>query len=101
MYVAPSTGCLVTRTGLCYLPTQEDVMKAEWTSLVLALALALGACADSPVSVPATPDEESLSPQNVADPSLHVQQDGSGLVLESLTGVALPLIPIELGEVII
>src|SRR5687768_16729402 len=74
-------------------------MKAGWTSLVLALAL--GACADSPVSVPVTPDEESLSPQNVADPSLHVQADGSGLVLESLTGVALPLIPIELGDVII
>jgi hypothetical protein len=56
-----------------------------------ALALGLGACADDPVSPPAAPPESALLQQGTFT--------GTGLVLNSLTGLTLPLIPIDLGTV--
>jgi hypothetical protein len=64
-------------------------MKAAIKSLVLALAV--GACADGPVDVASENFERQAAKKN----------PGSGLELTSLTGVALPLIPIELGDIVI
>jgi hypothetical protein len=63
-------------------------MKKSTAALVLALGLA--ACSDDPVSPRATPELE---------PALQARE-GTGLVLTSITGLALPLIG-QLGEVVI
>ena len=64
-------------------------MRNRVTAFVLPLALGLGACADNALS-PA-PQLSSARQQSAAK--------GSGLTLNSLTGVKLPLIPVELGDV--
>lgn len=63
-------------------------MKKYTAALVLALGLA--ACSDDPVSPRATPE---------IDPAFQ-PREGTGLVLTSITGVALPLIG-HLGDVVI
>lgn len=73
-------------------------MNVRRVALLLALAPAMGACADDPVA----PAPQPMQPQVAL--SQHDQgqarQQGSGLILESLTGVALPLVG-ELGDVVI
>lgn len=66
-------------------------MKIGIAVLVLPLALTLGGCGENPTAPsPLTPyDGEAASAK------------GTGLVLNSLTGLKLPLIPIELGDVVI
>ena len=64
-------------------------MKKHTAALVLALGLA--ACSDDPVS-PRAPVE--------LDPALQPSREGTGLVLTSVTGLALPLIG-DLGDVVI
>jgi hypothetical protein len=59
-------------------------MKRGLVLLPLCLALGIGACSDSPVAPerPAIPDA----------PLLQANPNGTGLVIESLTGVGLPII---------
>jgi hypothetical protein len=64
-------------------------MKKHTAALVLALGLA--ACSDDPVS-PRAPVQ--------LEPALQPSREGTGLVLTSVTGLALPLIG-HLGEVVI
>src|SRR5688572_33151688 len=77
-------------------------------SAALILALALGACADNPLAVPAIQNQDlsnrtAQAAPDVLAPELQAapKPPGSGLVLNSLTGVALPLIPIPLGDIVI
>lgn len=65
-------------------------MKKYAATLVLSCAI-LAACADNPVS------PRAASPSDIAAPSL--AKAPTGLVLNSLTNVALPLIPIPLGDI--
>jgi hypothetical protein len=66
-------------------------MKMRFTAFAALLALGL-ACAEQPVG----PRDSARDDM----PSLQLQQPGSGLELENITGVALPLIG-SLGEVVI
>jgi hypothetical protein len=66
-------------------------MKKRMAVLVLPLAIGLGGCGENPTAP---------SPLT----AIHTQAasaKGTGLVLNSLTGLKLPLIPIELGDVVI
>ena len=59
---------------------------------VFPLALGLASCGESPVSPTALTS---------ADEPAVFKKEGTGLQLNSLTGLALPLIPIELGDIVI
>ena len=65
-------------------------MKKQIAALVLALGLA--ACSDDPVSPPARVEVE---------PALQPSREGTGLVLTSITGLAVPLLGVDLGDVVI
>jgi hypothetical protein len=68
-------------------------MKKRIAVFAFPLAFGLAGCADSPVAPNAlTSADES---------AVFQKKKGSGLQLNSLTGVALPLIPVELGDVVI
>jgi hypothetical protein len=62
-------------------------MKMQWAAL--AMVVALGGCGDDPIG-----------PQRMVGDRPAFQREGTGLVLNSVTGVALPLIG-SLGEVVI
>ena len=62
------------------------------TAFALPLTLALGACSDAPVAPGAAPGEVSLQQGN--------RPPGTGLVLENLTGVSVPLVG-QVGELVI
>jgi hypothetical protein len=66
-------------------------MKLRLAALVLPLALGL-ACAEQPAS----PDAGIAR-----DGPLMQKKDGSGLVLESVTGLTVPLLGVDLGDVVI
>jgi hypothetical protein len=68
-------------------------MSLRITALALPLALALGAACDRQ---PVSPDASTVT----SAPMMQVDRPGSGLILESVTGVSLPLIG-QLGDVVI
>jgi hypothetical protein len=71
---------------------REESMKRRM--VVLTLVLGLNACADHPTSPSvAPPEQQPVSQQG--------SFTGTGLVLNSLTNLTLPLIPIELGTITI
>jgi hypothetical protein len=81
-------------------------MKSRMAAFVLPVAIGLAACSDDPVSPEPEPgatlaEEAMAQAEAVLADAQQVQQQGSGLVLESLTGLTLPLIGVPLGDVVI
>jgi hypothetical protein len=81
-------------------------MKSRMAAFVLPVAIGLAACSDDPVSPEPEPgatlaEEAMAQAQAALADAQQIQQQGSGLVLESLTGLTLPLIGLPLGDVVI
>jgi hypothetical protein len=70
---------------------RRSSMRNRFTALTLPLALGLGACADNALSP--SPELSTAAVQAAAK--------GSGLTLNSVTGLTVPLIGIPLGDVVI
>lgn len=66
-------------------------MNIRTTTLTVLVAVGIGGCGESPVS------PESSAPEQVA----FARRPGTGLVLENLTGVTVPVLGIPLGDVVI
>ena len=63
--------------------------------LVLPLALGIAACGREPVA------PEPMAPHNVSPLQQKGHVEGTGLLLESVTGLTVPLLGIDLGDVVI
>jgi hypothetical protein len=86
-------------------------MKWRIAACVLPVALGIAGCSDDPVSP--EPDSgaaladaamehvRAAMAQVQAGQVVDAQREGTGLVLESLTGLTLPLLGVELGDVVI
>jgi hypothetical protein len=61
--------------------------------LALPLVLGIGACGNEPVA-PAAPRPHDM-------PALLAKVEGTGLLLESVTGLTVPLLGVDLGDVVI
>jgi hypothetical protein len=59
------------------------------------LALGIGSCAKEPVA------PEAAAPDNVPSLQQKGHVEGTGLLLESITGVTVPLLGVDLGDVVI
>ena len=68
-------------------------MKIRTTTLTVLVAVGIGGCGETPVS-PVSPE----STETVAAFQVH---PGTGLVLENLTGVTVPVLGIPLGDIVI
>jgi hypothetical protein len=68
-------------------------MKTRKATLALLLVLGIGACGDTPLAPEAAPPDGLV-------PSAQKKVNGTGLVLESLTGVSAPIVG-QLAEVVI
>jgi hypothetical protein len=75
-------------------------MNMRMTSTVLSLAIGLSACSDAPAAPKAAPERAQLQASGGAAAAVTAAAPGTGLVLNSLTGVTVPLIG-KLGTVTI
>ena len=79
-------------------------MKWRMAACVLPFAIVIAACSDDPVSPEPEPGAELAEAAMAhvqAALAVAAQQEGTGLVLESLTGLTVPLIGLPLGDVVI
>lgn len=81
-------------------------MKSRMAVFALPLAIGLAACSDDPVSPEPEPGaalaEHAVAQAQAALVGAQQQQrPGSGLELESVTGLTLPLLGLELGDVVV
>jgi len=70
-------------------------MKREVAALALPLALGIGACGKEPVAPAAA------TPEVGAPLTQRAQARGTGLVLDNVTGLRVPLLGVDLGDVVI
>ncbi len=71
-------------------------MKRSVAALVLPLTFGIGACAEHPVA-----PEAAVTPHDVVSLQQKGHVEGTGLVLESITGLTVPLLGVDLGDVVI